>query len=244
MRRSYRKIRYVKIQIHAMLLSNPARPFAFLILFFLVFLAGCSSDRSGNTTAFSETESLAGPPFPTAEPDHFQAEIIVTAGSSSRTFFTARKGERRRYDYDRGTPREITYLAAGGDYMISPGLKAYALIEPQNAGDVPDQTYTTELLNVKDYAEFQNLGTEGSVTKYSAKLNGSDSTRVYLYIDPAVGFPVKQEFFSVRGGKEVLQYTMEVRNFSAEVDDSVFDIPPGLRKVSTAEMERLRAGTR
>ncbi len=227
-----------------MLLSNPARPFRLLILVFLAFSAGCSSRPSGNIKPLSDTADVSSPPFPTAEPENFQAEIVITAGDSTRTFFTARKGDRRRFDYDRGTSREVLYLSTDGDYIVSPGLKAFARIGSSTAARGFDEANTTELLNVKDYAHFQNLGTEGGLTKYSAKLNGSESTLVYLYIDSTIGFPVKQEFFSLAGGQEVLQYTMEVRNFSADVEDSTFDIPQGMRKISAADMDRLRAGIR
>jgi hypothetical protein len=103
-----------------------------------------------------------------------------------------------------------------------------------------DDPVTTSLLNTKTYTEYTKVGeTVRGLVRYRAKPFGSDNSAVYLDIDPAVGFPVRQEFYSLAGGTEALQYTMEVRNFSTEAADDLFAIPAGYKKVSPAEMDRL-----
>jgi len=59
-------------------------------------------------------------------------------------------------------------------------------------------------------------------------------SEILIYIDPTVGIPVKQEFFSVHDEQKTLQYTVELQNIVLEVEDSLFEIPKDLQKVSSA----------
>ena len=107
----------------------------------------------------------------------------------------------------------------------------------------------------KEYREFEQLGNEGNLIKYRVRIPDASKGEVLIYIDPASGFIVRQEFSyrktEVDSGKNI-PFRYEIRNLKLEVDDSVFTIPEGYQKVTkneyyarrTADYERRRAQNR
>ena len=88
------------------------------------------------------------------------------------------------------------------------------------------------MLNARDYATFEEIDRSGSVLQFRARINESANSEVMIYIDEKIALPVKQEFYSIEGDRRVLQYSVELQNFRAEVDPGLFVIPKDLRRES------------
>lgn len=181
-------------------------------------------------------------PFATKEPENFQCEILVNAGEVTRRTLLAKKGERRRVDFDPDEKNHRIVLQTDKEYLIAFDQKIYAE-KGAKTGPVPADAQfselTSELLNRGEHAEFEEIGREQSIVKYKVRLDGGEANEIMIYFDEAIGMPVKQEFFAVAGAEKTLQYSVEIVNFDADVDESLFAIPAGFRKVSLSEFHDL-----
>lgn len=225
-----------------MFLSNPAKSFLACLLV-LMFSAGCNFWREKQSTGVPlvpETKSEF--PFSTKEPENFQCEMVVTAGETVRTTFIAKKGEKRRTDYNFGEANQRSFLQTDKDYIISYAKKIYAEIAPsQNSGTAENawDEFTSRLLNERGQSQIEEIEANGNLRTYKV-VTGEDSlSETLIYIDLAIGIPVRQEFFSISGDEKILQYSVEFKNLVLEVDDGLFEMPKGLRKVSAAEFNML-----
>lgn len=177
-------------------------------------------------------------PFATKEPEIFQCEIVVTASDMTRRTMLARKGSLRRVDFDPSEKNQRTILQTDKEYLIAFDKKIYAEKAVKTgpvAADAQFSELTSELLNLGEHAEFQEIGREETVTKYKVSLDGGDANEIIIYYDETIGMPVKQEFFAVDGAEKILQYSVEVVGFRTDVDEGLFAIPAGFRKVSLGE---------
>jgi hypothetical protein len=86
---------------------------------------------------------------------------------------------------------------------------------------------------VRDLTEYDEVGREGSIVRYSATVNESTLSEVLIFFDEAIGLPVRQEFYSIEGETRDLRYTVELRNFATQVDPAVFAIPADFLKQSS-----------
>ncbi len=224
-----------------MRLSNSVNCFLACVLF-LFSLSGCRFWQNTENTNVSQVPEIKSEfPFSTKEPDNFTVEIVVTVGENERKTLMSRSGSKRRYDYDVGESNQHAVINADKTYTLLAAKKIYAehtaAGAQQSAADPPGDPLAW--LYVKPDVRIETLETKESVTKYSVKLAGNDSSEIYIYVDETIGLPVKQEFFSVIADQKTLQYMMELRNFRAEVDESVFAVPKDFRRVSPAEFQRL-----
>ena len=220
-----------------MFLSNPAKSFlAYILLLFAT--AGCGflqTNENKPVPLVPETKSQL--PFATKEPENFQCEMVVTAGETTRRALLARKGMRRRVDFDVGEKKQRGILQTDKEYVIAFDAKIYAenAVKYGSGGDEQFSELTSELLNRDYHAEFEEIGREKSVVKYKVRFDGGEANEIIVYFDETIGMPVKQEFFAVDGTEKTLQYSVELVNFRTDVDESLFTIPAGFRKVSLSE---------
>lgn len=223
-----------------MFLSNPAKSFLASIL---LLLAGCSFwQNNQNTSVPLISEPKNEFPFSAKEPENFQAEIVVTSGGTERKTFIARNGEKRRIDYNFGEETQHSVLQTNKEYVISNRKKIFAEFLPRGGSSMnqpPQNDLTAELLNRRDYANFEQLSLENNLMKYRVRINESDASEILIYVDEASGLPIKQEFFSVDAEQRTLQYSVELRNFKLETSDEFFVIPAGFRRVSVGDFYRL-----
>jgi hypothetical protein len=228
-----------------MILSNRVKSFL-LVLVLLTFCFGCrfwqnlaNTNTSPESRSFPEDKS--GLPFPTLEPEIYQARIVVTAGGVQRVTFVAKNGAKRRSDYDIGEKGIAVWLRTEKEYLLLPGKKIYV----EQAGPVRDtapseglDSLTVEWLNIKSVSTFEELGTENGLKKFSAKLNESDASEALLWIDDASGLAVKQEYYSINGDQRDLMYSIELQDLRLEAGDDLFTIPKDYRKVTLEEFRR------
>jgi hypothetical protein len=236
--------------------SNPAKLFH-VLLFFSVWLscscgawsrAGESSDA--NSATFTAQQIETGIPFATREPEVFQTEIIVTnfngEEKSERKTFLARAGLKRLTVFAAGEKSEISLLQTdeAKTFTLLPAKKIYKENRDNRAGAAAGETLqsflTTEWLNAKTAAAFENLGAENGLTRFRARLNNSDAAEILLYVDENLQIPVRQEFYSrAEGGQRVLLYSVELKNFRPQADERLFALPPDYRKVSPEEFDKI-----
>ena len=220
----------------------------FFLFFALVvsFASACRVWRGGGTETPSPTPFIAEElkseiPFASAEPEVFQAEIIVTANETTRKTFTARSGVNRRIDYDYGAENQLTNLQTDKNYLISPKRKVYAENSPsENSATSDDWTnfLTTEWLSAKTSAKFEKLETFENITKYRVLLDEKETSEIFVYFDEAQKIVIKQEFYSISSEQRTLNFTFELRNLKLQTDENLFAVPTDFKKVSMAELRR------
>lgn len=227
-----------------MILSNPVK-FFLLALVFVSFGAGCRFCQNAANTNSSPggqifTEDNNDLPFPTREPEVYQAKVVVTAGGTERISLVAKSGSRRRCEFDSGERTRLVWLSTDKEYLLLPDKKIYA---EQMSGDgdgplTPDlESMTTEWLNSRTWSEFESLGDENGLKKYRSKSSGGAASEAILFIDKS-GLPLKQEFYSVNGEQRDMLYTVELRDLKMEAPDELFAVPGDYRKVPMEELRK------
>ena len=226
-----------------MLLSNPAKSLLACIL--LLFpTAGCGLlPSASNSQAPLVPEIKSSLPFATREPENFQCDMVVTADGSTRRTMLARMGERRRTDFEAGEKQHRAVLSTDKEYLIAFDEKIYAERPPKAGAASSEQQFTDltlDLLNRGERAEFEEIGRENSVIMYRVILGDAYSNEIIVHFDEAIGLPVKQEFFALNGDEKTLQYSVELLNFRTDVDEGLFVIPAGFRRVSLSGFYNLQ----
>ena len=210
-----------------MFLSNQQA--AIVSLSIVIFAAaGCSWLQTGDPAPLSPTAiapSDTGIPFETKEPETYQADFLtIAAGAESRTHF-ARKAGKWRMDTFAGEKASRSIIQADKLVYIDHIAKQFS--EPRVTGPDPQPEFvsdlTTSLLNEKQPAKFEKLGTEGTLERYSVVIDGASGPSTIIF-DTAAGMVVRHEF---EGG-----FAFEMRNFTLEVEDAIFTVPTGYRKVA------------
>jgi hypothetical protein len=221
-----------------MRLSNSPNCFLACALL-LLFISGCRFWQNTDSTNVSQVPEIKSEfPFSTKEPENFTVEIVVSTSGIERKTLMVRSGAKRRYDYDAGEENQRTVIVSDKTYVLFPAKKVYT-------DDAGDQSADDPLsdpfawLYAKPEVAVETLGVQDGLMKYLVRLAKSNSSEICIYVDESIGLPVKQEFFSVIGETRTLQYIMELRNFRPEVDESAFEVPKDLRRVSFEEFQRL-----
>lgn len=230
---------------------SPMFSFDFIkILLFLVIVSSFSSScrvpqkSEADTpapTPFVAEELKSEIPFATKEPEVFQTEIVVLTDGQERKNFVARNGVNRRFDFNFGAKNQVSVLQIDKNYLILPDKSIYAENPVgENTFGTEGQTdfLTAKWLYEKTEAIFERLETEGNLTKYRVRLKTGDLSESIIYVDQALGFPVRQEFYSIGGGQKILRYTVELRNLKLQADDDLFLIPKNFRRVTAAEFRK------
>jgi len=221
-----------------MFLSNP-RSFLLLALFCATFIQACGSSPSNAIGPVSLTVETKGEfPFSTREPEVYQGDFFQSDGINESHHFVARKGNRSRYDRFRIGPWR-TEIMNEAFYTIDHERKIYTeqSITP-GSPEVGEKHIgiTNSFFLGKEYREFDDLGHEGGLRKYKVRQKDAAKGEVFIYIDEPSGMIVRQDFTIGNGEAGAKRnFTFEIRNLKLEVDDGVFQVPVGYRKVSQAE---------
>lgn len=195
------------------------------------FSTACRRGPDANTAI--DRPSLEPPssgiPYATAEPERYQAEIVVAAGDVSRRYFIARSGSKRRTDFDAGMPWSMSSVADDRRYLIVPELSIYAIVDESRAPSEDDWSsfLTTKWLNSRLESRFEKMETADGSTQYRAIFGDEGRSEAIVTVDPANGLPVRQEFYTLSGDRRTLTMTIEIRNFKPEAPDELFAIPSG-----------------
>lgn len=219
--------------------SNLLKNFLVLSALFCSSCQAWQSAENVNTEAIVAEEIETGIPFSTAEPEVFQAEIVVSAGGEEKKFFTARNKARHLTVFDRGEKDEITVLLTenGETFVVNHEKKTFRK-DQNGVGDSSNgdrnllDFLTTKWLVEKRDATFEKLGAESNLTKYRVRFDDLSNSEILVFVDENLKIPVRQEFYSLADGQKNLLYSVEVRNFKLQAEDNLFELPKDYREIS------------
>lgn len=238
-----------------------------LIALLTISAAGTSCRRNrveqtGNANApDAGVEAQTTPPFSTREPERYQWTRVITGTVAadkggavepavSQSVFMARDGDRRREDYEILQGVRLTVLRLPeGSYTLYPAKKLYAELggsESGTARTVPPDFSADKLVNAsRTAARYEKLGTEElmgrATTKYrvtSTSNQQGETVETLIWIDEALGMPIKSETTTRSEATGESRYTVEYRDIKLEADPALFSLPKDYRKVSQEEIQR------
>lgn len=177
-----------------------------------------------------------------------------SAENSTQTTVIARDHDRRREDYEIRPGVKVSFLELPtGMFVLHHEKKIYAPVK-EEAGLTTDARSQVEALGFSPESfiyestletRYEKLGAEeinGRATvKYRASVKATIGeagvvTETFLWIDEALGMPIKTETRSSDGRTS---YTMELRDINREVPPTLFEIPADYRQVSYREFQSL-----
>ena len=220
-----------------MFLSTERKSFL-LIALCSFFLQACSSSQTNEKKDISLTvDTKSEFPFSTKEPEVYQADIVTASDGYEGRYFFARKGDRWRYDLFRRDVQTISEIHSDRLYRISHRNRVYCELPLQSETSVPGPFGNNEMgLNLfprgHEHYEFEEIGREGSVIKYKIRSGLTGKCDTLIYVDTVARMITKQEFLDADGNKN---YVYEIKNLKLEVDDNIFQLPEGYRKVTLDE---------
>lgn len=229
----------------------------------LVLLAAAACRQPATTGPRDQNSSpianvASTPPYSTKEPERYRALSVVTIvedqkQTSGSRIFVARDGNRRREDYDDGDGPGLSYLQTPeGLFLISPSLKLYSEIKPED-NRIPNDPVVRSVLSPnrllndsRPEIRYEKLGPAElngrAVTKYritSRALVGDAKnvvTETIAWIDESLGLRIRSETTSINGGIRSETIVHELRDISTDVDPALFVIPPDFRKVASTDI--------
>ncbi len=235
-------------------------PFLVLAWLLIITACKTSKTPTGSSDNSPSPEIItsSAPPFSTREPERYRATRLVSITESDATHsaantqtsrvIIARDGEKRREEYVAEGEDTIVYLeTAAGQFILLPSRKLYAQAEPSYLeidsiaaqSDVYNDFSADRLVNeYQTTSSYQKLGAEmvnGTMTaKYRvtpSDTNGSNLTETLIWIDEALGLPIRSETTSnvADNSTKVVVVLTDIR---LEVADHVFDLPKDYKKVS------------
>jgi hypothetical protein len=194
----------------------------------------------------------------TREPEKYRATLVISAeteggqktiGIPTLSAEVARNGADRRVSFKLPDGSDLIYLEQAGKHIvIAPGRKQYAELTPEATGFqlhklmTPGQivSYIEKLKGVERVGDETLNGRAADKYRYAATANTSTSagqvnTEAFVYVDKETGLPLRAELYteasgSVQGVKGA-KIVAEMRDISTTVDDSLFQVPAGLKPV-------------
>jgi hypothetical protein len=186
-----------------------------------------------------------------------QSNIPGMSQLTAKEMLIARDGEKRRVEMELVPGTKVAYLqTATARYMLVPARKVYAEFKPGEEGVDSEPSKNTSsdfspdaLLNQSvGGARYEKLGAENvngrATVKYRVTMTGktgeakSVTTESLIWIDDALGMPVRSETTMSGGGSANSKYSMELRDIKQDVDQSLFELPTDYTKVDYKDIQR------
>lgn len=217
-------------------------------VFAAIFASSCSFWQTKTVATPASTPSVSeiksSFPFSTKEPGVYQTEISVTANGVEDITFTARNGANQLtiFDFKKNTEFALLKNDANQTFLINNRRKIYtenpstASVSEAKSDSLKD-FLTSEWLNQKKDAKFETLGAENDLTKYRVNLDETTNSEIIIFVDEKIGLPVKQEFYTISGEQKTLALIVELKNFSLQIEQKLFDLPKDYRKVTPKEFQ-------
>lgn len=166
----------------------------------------------------------------------FSADLVQTRGGETSQGKFYLKGDKHRTEVTEAGQPSIMIMDVSNkkSYMLNPKDKTYLDLSAMGMGAGQTQTQSEEEL--KKLGEWKNAGTE-TVNGYECE------KKVFVYKDKSMGemthwiskklnYPIKM-FYQARGTTMVTEY----KNIKeGGVDDTLFQVPPGYRKMAMPGM--------
>lgn len=189
-----------------------------------------------------------------------QSNIPGMSQLTAKEMIIARDGEKRRVDMELVPGTRAAYLqTANARYLLVPARKVYAEFKQGGEGGEggasepsrnPSSDFSPDALLNQSIggARYEKLGAENvngrATVKYRVTMTGktgeakSVTTESLIWIDDALGMPVKSETTMSGAGSANSKYSMELRDIRQDVDQSVFELPTDYTKVDYKDIQR------
>ncbi len=221
-----------------------------------------------NTAPANVNANLSTAPASTIaarEPEKYRATLTFSAeteggqktiGIPTLSAEVARNGADRRVAFKLPDGSDLIYLETGGKHVVVvPSRKQYAELTPEATGFQLQKLMTPgqivaqldKLKGVERVGEETVNGRVAEKYRYASTTNtstsaGQVSAEAFVFVDKETGLPLRSELYTeasgdVRGVKGA-KIVAEMRDISTTVDESLFQVPPGLNKVPP---EQIRA---
>ena len=192
------------------------------------------------------------------EPEKYRAVLVFSAeteggektvGIPTLSAEVARNGNDRRVAFKLPDGSDLIYLEQGGKHIvIAPSRKQYAELTPEATGFqlqklmTPGQlvAHLEKLRGVERVGEETLNGRTAEKYRYATTTNTSTSagqvnTEAFVFVDKETGLPLRSELYTEASGNvqgvKGAKIVAEMRDISTTIDDSLFQVPPGLNKV-------------
>jgi hypothetical protein len=216
---------------------------------------------NANTSPTDASANISPEPAPVIaarEPEKYRAVLVFSAeteggqktiGIPSLSAAVARNGADRRVSFKLPDGSDLIYLEQGDKHIvIIPGRKQYAELTPEATGFqlqklmTPGQivSYLEKQKGVERVGDDTMNGRPADKYRYATTTNTSTSagqvnTEAFFYVDKETGLPLRVDVSSQASGNvegvKGAKIVAEMRDISTNVDDSLFQVPPGLNKV-------------
>ena len=220
-----------------------------------------SLTANANTSPTNANANLSPEPASVSaarEPEKYRAVLVVSAeteggektiGIPSLSAEVARNGADRRVSFKLPDGSDLIYLEQGDQHIVvMPGRKQYAELTPEATGVqlqklmTPGQivSYLEKLRGVERVGDDTINGRAADKYRYATTTNTSTSagqvnTEAFFFVDKETGLPLRADLSSEASGNvqgvKGAKIVAEMRDISTNVDDSLFQVPPGLNKV-------------
>lgn len=199
------------------------------------------------------------------EPEKYRATLVISAeteggqktvGIPTLSAEVSRNGADRRVAFKLPDGSDLIYLDHDGKHLvIAPGRKQYAELTKEATGFQMQKlmtpghivSYIEKLKGVERVGEETLNGRTAEKYRYSTTTNTSTSagavkSEAFVFVDKETGLPLRTEVYSeasgsVQGVKGV-KVVAEMRDISTTVDESLFQIPPGLNEVPPEQVRQ------
>lgn len=225
-----------------MQLSNLPKTLLILALTAVIFQACGGTKPADQASGPPADAQRTEPPYANAEPEKYQTEIVVTAGSLVEKFMAVRSGGKWRVDTAYGDPKQVTTLRTDKDYVMSIATRSYSNYQSGHGYDERArmvEDITRGMINSRTNAVFEKLGSEGGVTKYRKWGEAGKDLVSIVSFDEKAGIPVKMEIFKNTPGTGPADVTVQLVNFKAEPDETLLAIPKDFKEVPIEDMKKV-----
>lgn len=209
--------------------------------------------------------AAVGTSINTREPEKYRATLVFTAqteggeqtiGIPTLSAEVARNGDDRRVSFKLPDGSDLIYIDHDNKhYVVAPGRKQYAELTPEATGMQIQKLITPgqlvqrleNLKGVERVGDEEINGRKADKYRYATSSNtntqaGQVSTQAFVYVDKETGLPLRSELFAetsgdVKGVKGA-HIVAEFRDISTTVDDSLFEVPAGMNKVTPEQVRQ------
>ena len=204
----------------------------------VIIIQGCGPSGTNELVpAAPPIEQKSGFPFSTKEPEVFQGDIIINGSEADRSFVARKAGWRREDQYRDGQPWR-SELFVDRRYTIDHERKIYVEHEPAANGVDSFAGLPLDMFRGKEHYEFDEAARPGTVVRYKVRNHKYMQDEILIDVDTTNGMMVRQEFRSGPASMDQSGFVYELRNLRSDVDDSVFALPAGYKKVSPVEFNK------
>jgi hypothetical protein len=197
------------------------------------------------------------------EPERYSVTTTITVqptGNAPRgnvpplQFTFARVGtDNRRVSFKLPEPvGEVVYLEKGPQkYLVFPTRKQYVDLDPEELGFRLGNLMSpvSVIKRLKERAKYESMGTELVNGRTAVKYRFSGATDTHtkagtvqadslIYVDQETGLPLRSEIETASTSGAGARIVTETGSLELSPDPTLFEIPPGMKQVSSTELKQ------